>query len=72
MIWNKAMWHDIARGDARKRVQIITTLVSWFAMGAYILSVIDHHFPIASISDGSVALLGGVAATIAALCIKSV
>lgn len=71
MIWTSSVWRDVASGNRAQRIRAISTLVSWFAMGAFVFSTLDHHFPIVAISDHVVALVGGVTATIAAFCIKT-
>lgn len=59
-------------GDKRQRNRALFALAMWFAMGAFVGSVLDHYIDIAMTSEHVAALVGGGVASAVALVIKSV
>ena len=57
-------------GTATQRISAALTFVMWFAMGAYIVLAIDHHFAIVQLSDSMAAVCGGAVATCTAIAVK--
>jgi hypothetical protein len=68
--------NTVVRGTARQRIVAAVTVASWFAMGAFVTSVVTYYIdPYVSANltahSNTTAVVGGVCASIIA-CIKSV
>ena len=59
-------------GDARQRIRAVLTLATWFAMGAFVTSVAEHYIDFTVWGEQVAAVVGGSAAVVIALAVKSV
>jgi hypothetical protein len=63
---------DMIYGPNQQRLKAVISLMSWFAMGAFIASTLEYHFDLKFLTEQTAAVWGGATATVAALLIKSV
>lgn len=59
-------------GTPNEKVRVALVATGWFAMGAYVASSIEHHLNLFAAADGTVALVGGLVASVAAAIAKAV
>ena len=68
MVWfDRSMRNRLVSGSATQRTKAALTIVGWFAMGAFVVSSLEHHLNLLTVPDSVVAICGGAVAAVFAV-----
>jgi hypothetical protein len=72
MFWKTHPVAKMFNGTRREKISSVLTLATWFCVGAFAASTIEHHMDLAALTDQTAALIGGTTASVLAVVAKAV